>query len=360
MASIKCTFAYERLDSESAASFRLLSLLPGDYDSPLDCTLIHTQRGSQCQPYEALSYAWGDPTLSGEITLNGRQFPITHNLEQALRRLRSKPDGLPRVLWVDAICIDQAHVPERNNQVVQMGEIYAGAERVVIWLGEASRDSDLALVFMLKLHRNFAGMGEISMEKVQSHPYGELNLSLALKEFLNPRRRDEREAGARILARPWWRRAWVVQELVVAKEAICYCGQSSIPWSVIGSFIITASYGKEVMSRELSHAFTKTGTLDAAAAICHLRAKFRSGPIHLWKLLKRLHRQRCTDPRDKIYSVLGMTHPRLRESLKPNYDKSVSQVFTEAIAADILDAGDLNALLLVNHGEDPPSEDLPS
>jgi hypothetical protein len=72
MASNECPFVYQRLDFEDTSSFRLLSLLPGDFDSPLDCTLTHTQRGSQCQPYEALSYAWGDPTLSSEITLNGK------------------------------------------------------------------------------------------------------------------------------------------------------------------------------------------------------------------------------------------------------------------------------------------------
>jgi hypothetical protein len=72
----------------------------------IECTLTHTRRTSPIEPYEALSYAWGDPTRSNEIVLNGSLFPITHNLEQALRSLRSSNGGSARSLWVDAICID--------------------------------------------------------------------------------------------------------------------------------------------------------------------------------------------------------------------------------------------------------------
>jgi len=224
MASNECPFVYQRLDSEDRSSFRLLSLLPGDFDSPLDCTLTHTQRGSQCQPYEALSYAWGDPTLSSEITLNGKQLPITHNLEQALRCLRENPWGLPRMLWVDAICIDQGHVSERNHQVTQMGEIYAEAESVVIWLGEASGDSDVALAFMLNVYEDFSANGGITMESLKSGQIVQSNLDRKLKEFLNGKWHNELLAGLQILARPWWRRAWIVQELVVAKDAVFHCG----------------------------------------------------------------------------------------------------------------------------------------
>ncbi|KAE9366359.1 hypothetical protein N431DRAFT_430453 [Stipitochalara longipes BDJ] len=148
------------------------------------------------------------------------------------------------MLWVDAICIDQAHVSERNHQVTQIGEIYAGAERVVIWLGEASRDSDMALTFMLKLYEHLATKGEISITTVQSSQYSGTDFALTLRELLlNQKCSDELEAGARILARPWWRRAWVVQELVVAKDAICYCGKMSVPWSVMEVFILSVKYG---------------------------------------------------------------------------------------------------------------------
>ena len=242
-----------------------------------------------------------------------------------------------------------------------MGEIYAGAERVVIWLGESSKDSDMALAFMLKLYEAFATKGEISTTTVQSGQYSAADLALNLKEFLlNQNWHDGLKAAAGILARRWWRRAWVVQELVVARDAICYCGKASVSWAVVESSIAIMTYGKNTMPPKLSILFAESENAATAFGICHLRSKFRNGPIPLWKLLKRLYRQHCTDPRDKIYSVLSMTYPSVRESLKPDYAKSVSQVFTMAIAADITHGGDLNALLLVDHGERPTIEGLPS
>jgi hypothetical protein len=265
------------------------------------------------------------------------------------------------MLWVDAICIDQGHVSERNHQVTQMGEIYAGAERVVVWLGEASSDSDMALAFMLKVYEGSSANGGISMESLISRQNVQSNLDRNLKEFFNRKWHDELRAGLWILARPWWRRAWIVQELVVAKDAVFHCGQKSVARSVMEAFIITISYGKRLLRREIPAFFIDTETIDAARGICHLRARFsHENPVALWKLLKRLYRQQSTNPRDKIYSVLGMTFPNMRERLKPDYSKSISQVFTEAIAADMIDGGHLYALLLVKHGDKPSIEDLPS
>jgi hypothetical protein len=361
MAAPVATFTYQSLNSEEGDSFRLLSLVPGDDDSPVECRLIHTRRGFQYHPYEALSYAWGEPTLSSEIIVNGLLFPITHNLEQALRSLRDKDGGSARTLWVDAICINQSHVSERNHQVAQMGEIYAAATKVIIWLGASSADSDVGIGFMHLVHERLSQNGEFSVKTVQSGKYPESVFEIALKEFLGPEWYHGWEAGARLLSRTWWQRAWVVQELVVAKDAVCYCGKTSIPWSEMDAFIATLGHSRKMIIGKKSHSFVASGAADTAFRISYMRNKFRSkGPIHLWKLLKPLHRQHCADPRDKVYSVLGMTHPKIRQNLKPDYAKSLSQVFTLAVVADILDGGDLDALLLVDHGDTPPGDVLPS
>jgi hypothetical protein len=162
MATSTAIFAYASLDSEQADSFRLLSLLPGLDNSPIECTLRHTRRSAPFQPYEALSYAWGDPNLTSEILVNGLPLSITRNLEHALRSLRqdSAQDGAARTLWVDAICIDQSQVFERNHQVAQMDKIYAGAERVIIWFGDPSDDSDMAIAFMWEVYERLAANGE--------------------------------------------------------------------------------------------------------------------------------------------------------------------------------------------------------
>jgi hypothetical protein len=110
------SFTYKPLDSEQGDSFRLLSLLPGFDNSPIEYILSLTRRSTLVQPYEALSYAWGDPSLA---SVNGSLLPITQNLEHALRSLRpDSPNG------------GVAHT--RNNHVAQMHDIYSGAKLVVI------------------------------------------------------------------------------------------------------------------------------------------------------------------------------------------------------------------------------------
>jgi hypothetical protein len=91
------------------------------------------------QPYEALSYVWGEPTRQHPLDCDGREFLVTKNCHEALVNLRRR--FVPRMLWVDAICINQGGtddaITERNAQVAMMGEIYQKAARVLIWLGPA-------------------------------------------------------------------------------------------------------------------------------------------------------------------------------------------------------------------------------
>ena len=97
--------------------------------------------------YEALSYVWGKQDNLLSLELNHYSFSVSQNLHSALRQLRPDPgniDTSTRRLWVDAICINQSDSAEKSQQVMQMTEIYAGAEHVLIWLGEPGELSSLA------------------------------------------------------------------------------------------------------------------------------------------------------------------------------------------------------------------------
>jgi hypothetical protein len=98
--------------------------------------------------YEALSYAWGDPNDTHAIKLNGQVFQITKNLIEALLRLREPRGGKARVLWADAICINQKDTTERNSQLQLMRDIYEGCAKCIIWLGEEDEASKDALAFV--------------------------------------------------------------------------------------------------------------------------------------------------------------------------------------------------------------------
>lgn len=128
----------------SPRSIRLLSLRPSpSLTATLELTLTEasldnlstTPQGPNS--FEALSYVWGSPTGTIPVSCNGHQLLVTPNCESALRHLRL--EARDRVLWVDAICIDQGKSPEsvkeRSAQVAMMGEIYQKAARTLCWLG---------------------------------------------------------------------------------------------------------------------------------------------------------------------------------------------------------------------------------
>jgi len=180
-------------------------------------------------PYKALSYTWGDPNVTDTLTLNGVEVPKTTNLISALKRLRERKDV--RDLWIDALSIDQSDLNEKNIQVGLMGKIYSRAEEVLIWLGEASEDSDLALAYLGHWSRPSSQYKEdlrfltwrtsrqtqtdnwtaFELSERDSTPKNMIKDSLGHKNDLF--RGHSLQALARLFQRPYWRRTWVIQEV---------------------------------------------------------------------------------------------------------------------------------------------------
>jgi hypothetical protein len=118
-------------------SIRILILQPAwKVSHPIQCSFKETSLEEQgtALPYEALSYTWGAPRGTKAILCEGRTILVTPNCEQALLHLRLR--SRPRTLWIDAICIDQRSIQEKNQQVPIMGEIYRHASRTILWLGQ--------------------------------------------------------------------------------------------------------------------------------------------------------------------------------------------------------------------------------
>jgi hypothetical protein len=133
----------------STSEIRLLTLEPARFDDdPILCQL-RTFSLSENPRYEALPYVWGNPEQWRTISVNGHAFTATFNLDVTLRHLRHALD--PRILWVDAICINQFNKKEKSHQVQLMHHIYASASQVLVWLGESDVDIDRAIDFLLSL-----------------------------------------------------------------------------------------------------------------------------------------------------------------------------------------------------------------
>jgi hypothetical protein len=153
----------------NAREIRLVILEPGSDDDPISCRLLHAELGKL--EYEALSYEWGDASNADtDILINGKEVQIRQNLRIALWHLRPKDEE--RCLWIDAMCIDQSNVLERNHQVELMGKIYSTSKSTIAWLGLPMADSDLVMDRMMEFEAlvEREGRDRIVMSVVRPNP----------------------------------------------------------------------------------------------------------------------------------------------------------------------------------------------
>ena len=233
MSSVPSFYKYQAL-TPSRSQVRLVILSPGQLSDDIHCCLVHSLLDSKPQ-YEALSYTWGDPYPKKSILVSNKAFEVGVNLETALRYLRDPYRY--RTLWIDAICINQDDVDERNDQIRQMRQIYNSANKVIVWIGEPARHTTLAIDFF----RNFA-------DKTQDDAIQTIGSWKYAKD-------DELMDGvADLLFREYWNRVWIIQEILVAHEPKIYIGHESIEWSTFDT--VLAAYG-----------LTQTGSREALLGV---------------------------------------------------------------------------------------------
>jgi hypothetical protein len=127
-------FPYDPIDCTSKG-LRLIIVMAGEDSAPLMCTLIHEDLASQPLPmYETISYCWGNASVRDILVLNDTPISVPASAAAALRRIRLADSA--RTVWLDAVCINQNDISERNQQVAMMGDIYRGGSCNLIYLGE--------------------------------------------------------------------------------------------------------------------------------------------------------------------------------------------------------------------------------
>ncbi|KAI1288671.1 heterokaryon incompatibility protein-domain-containing protein [Xylaria venustula] len=320
--------AFRHPSIPSGDYIRLLHLYPGDDDSYLYGDLRVHKLDAQCE-YEAISYSWGDyPKFTRGIFLNGQFLKIADNLYAALSAY--KYDDRPRVLWADAICINQEDTAEKAEQVAIMASIYSKAMMVQVWLAPDSPWMTDAVQFMEDLSLRAESFG--TSDEVQEWdgiPF--TNISHEKAENII---RDAIHAHVDILFfRSWFNRVWVVQEAALATDLVLSCGLSSIDWN---SFSIAAKILRGAF-RQLSSA-TKQRRMKGikpAWALIWCGHYFRmlnqrcNTTRHAMTIpAGRLMSNRdCSDDRDRIYVMLALTTSPY--PMTPNYTKTVAEVYTE-------------------------------
>ncbi|KDN67063.1 hypothetical protein CSUB01_10872 [Colletotrichum sublineola] len=224
-------YQHDRLDLERPA-IRLSRLEKGRH-SVIACEVFQVfldDRGCGV-PYEPLSCTWGPPEPTQEIRVNNKKLLVTENLHEALVRLRH-PDR-DRILWIDAICIDQTNARERSYQVQQMGEIYHKADQVLFWLGPATDDTD-SLLETFGWLEDEAGKHPCNDWHPSDVRWGDIcrDVDDRLGQRLNLK--DRRSQGLETLLGGWFRRVWILQEVASTHAARICCGGKSVSTQYFG------------------------------------------------------------------------------------------------------------------------------
>ncbi|KAI2469321.1 HET-domain-containing protein [Annulohypoxylon bovei var. microspora] len=346
------SYCYVPFGTEPECSqFRILTLLPGSKEQPLECILEHGDIGKS-PPYEAISYVWGDTRDKVDIICNGKPLAIRVTLDTVLRHFRFPSEK--RTVWVDAVCINQNDDEERGRQVSRMKDIYSKAREVLIWLGEEGEDSDAGISVASDIaqacHQYTSAGGSLETISFNDEP--------AQKLFGKFRDRSEFSrlaAFAKIIKRLWFTRVWVVQELALATQATMFCGDSSISWVDLMVAITAQDYLNLWLADHERNAYVFI--LERA------RQEWNAGVRR--SLLSILFRYRildATDPRDKIFGLNALTKSDLSgvQALQPNYNVDTTELYT-AVAKEILKhSSDLNLLSVPRRLSGAGPRNLPS
>jgi len=276
--------------------------------------------------YIALSYAWGDAESPREtIQINGVTVQIRENLRHALDSIISVRDAVndgPAGLWIDSICIDQSNTAEKNHQVQQMSNIYSTATTVVSWLG--LHTPEIAIFFQWGMQQSSVRRGENWRHTLSLGP------TLSLRPTLS-------KAVEELLSRNYWKRLWIVQEVLLALDHQIMCGTDCVAGDDFFNRWITAPGGVPLHGPPGEFQwFDKTVEPPGYRL---LREKCSGyGDIYdfqsLYRLFCAFHRQDCMNLLDKIFGLLGIITSYGRESpIAVDYGKTPEQ-----LCFDVLDA----------------------
>ncbi|KAI4916550.1 hypothetical protein J4E85_010206 [Alternaria conjuncta] len=365
-------YQYERLPSPTC--IRLLELLPVTSNGIIRCSLKVTEL-ADAPSFKALSYTWGSPqasSISGTsrqyevglkpaskdavestrhhtIICDGCLLKVTSNLRDALQMLSNAINmphmpKTPTYYWIDLLCMNQTDIEERNAQVARMGDVFKRADGVVVWLGKEDQYTLDAVTTMQKI----AAIPEKHWPLV---PY---------TSFYNPEESQLVSSTGLtfynwlgfivLINRPWFKRAWVVQEIALGKSALVVCGNKVFPWEILSktlSFVKLTRWYHHLHADKLKHVKELRKHPGIYKQILKSKLAVGISPLYLndtrlfasslirddgqatkqpsFRNLLDKHRfSESSDPRDKVYAFLGLANR--------DYNLSVQEVFTQTTA----------------------------
>lgn len=391
-------FGYQPLSSPH--HIRLLQIIATGNNNLPPCYDLITIDLDENPPYTALSYTWGNPLsdedhaekkwpnqISRLVLKDGQSIPIGQNLNTALRYFSEM--GIYGDIWIDATCINQSDTEERSAQVAIMGDIYATAERVLVWLGEEDWNSKVAIVFLEKFLPKIESLMEREEGKDRDFSYSFIDPGLydRIGEPMIPQ--DIFDGLASFLERAWFKRAWTFQEIVLAQNIQAVCGSTYVDWDKLEKLLeflelsdwdmrltrfqdpsrIQQIPGRMIRSTMVyRHHIAHGGPYEPLQReyLERLSAGNRPNDLLMAELDALLYSMRCrkaTDIRDHVYAMYGIVDRFAKQMnisnplVFPGYHKSVEEAYNDHSRAILQNS---RTLLLLSNVEDRPDDSCSS
>lgn len=362
---------------------RLVKLQPGPATANLEIEIFHAKLSSS-PTYEALSCVWGSQDRTNiafvleqvdqppgpsqtnwgqprrsQMDVNSKSrlaLPITRNLAIALRHLKCPASA--RVLWIDAICINQDDLSERSSEVLNMDSIYSKARQVTVWLGPSRANSSLALETLRRL-----GEGVDYSVETNHISYKPGSLASSLEKDTNALKSNANSwiAIKNLIHREWFSRLWVFQEIGLATNAIVVAGKDCLDWQVFTNGLlwvwVVSEYLNEIIENLEMDEFDSSNLF----GFLTLSKGSRNGRTRsVFNLLELTTKLSCSDARDRLYAIRSLVVPQQRSLIVPDYSKSVKEVYKAFTLRLILENGYADILRKCVWRNSPSILEIPS
>ena len=318
-------------------TIRLIILHPSaTHSSIIICSQL-TETLHNAPSYVALSYNWYYGIApSDTILINGRNRPVKGNLATALRSLRLEEH--PRVLWIDALCVNMDHLAERGSQVRMMNRVYQEAEEIILWLGMQSNNSDEILE-----DNAFYANGELETQR-SGEDIRRLVSSVRIR--MAPEYRV-----AQLFDHPIWNRLWILSEVILASRVKIAWGSKRLDWEILcrcsdsigtkgqSDTILDVEnlniYDPEISTAQNSVTYWETLRHVTFQSYKQLRDRWKSRDyLLLPEVLFKARHFEVSDFRDKILTMVHLVSPEERKKILPMVDYNRSYLDLNVAVAE--------------------------
>jgi hypothetical protein len=313
------TYQYRTL--QSSRHIRLLKLRGHLVDGGIEPHELVSIHLDHAPAYIALSYRWDAENGFGLVSIGNKLLKVTLACKAAMIHFSKMTPGT--FIWIDAVCINQTDVKEKNEQIALMRSIYQTAYSTAIWLGEALPDLDFECNLHAALKTGVFDMNNMELAK-REDPNHPLHPRRALDNDLKrPYHEDWKNVPSTlelVLQRSWFGRVWMIQEAALSQRLFVCCANALLEWDQVveATRRLAAAQGPN-----------RKALFDLPLRIMDARDQYQRGSFSFCQILQLSRSFEASDPRDKIYGMLGLSEEFANAIGPPDYHNSAAAVWSK-------------------------------